>query len=478
MTKPIKIMLFSISGFLGLLIICTLLLISIVDINSYKSELETTASRALGMGVSINGGVEIGLFQGLLITLADVHIRNNEDRDIASVSKIKLGIDLLPLLKKEIRIVSITLKQPSISLETDSEGNFNFRRQQTAAARLPVLNLKDISFSDGTFYYANKQSGDKFEASECSMDMSQLQFAGGQWADLMKNLYLTAELDCEVARRNDFAMSDFKLKADGNNGMFDVEPITMQLFGAQGTGSIQANFSDAVPRYEVSFSLPKFRIEEFFKTLSPNKKKVAEGEVDFSANLSMQGKAVDQMKQTMGGQFSLRGDNLTLFGKDIDQSLSQFEASQSFNLVDMGAFFFAGPLGTVVTKGYRFASIFQGDGGRSDIRTLISDWKMEHGVAQAQDVALATNENRIALRGGLDFINQQYDDMTVAVIDEKGCAKAQQKIRGSFQQPVVEKPSILESLSAPLIDLLERGRDLFSDGECEVFYAGSITVPK
>ena len=54
----------------------------------------------------------------------------------------------------------------------------------------------------------------------------------------------------------------------------------------------------------------------------------------------------------------------------------------------------------LVFQGYNFANIFQQSGGSSEIRMLISDWTVERGIAQAQDVALATNQNRVALQGG------------------------------------------------------------------------------
>ena len=143
------------------------------------------------------------------------------------------------------------------------------------------------------------------------------------------------------------------------------------------------------------------------------------------------------------------------------RQFDRYESSQNFNLVDVGAFFFAGPVGLAVTKGYNFASIFQGSGGRSEIRTLVSDWKVERGVAQSQDVAMATNENRVALQGRLDFVNERFDDVTVALIDAKGCIKAQQTIHGAFKKPVLEKPSTLKSLTGPVVRLLEKvGRTL------------------
>jgi AsmA protein len=132
----------------------------------------------------------------------------------------------------------------------------------------------------------------------------------------------------------------------------------------------------------------------------------------------------------------------------------------------------------VVTKGYNFASIFRGSGGGSKIRTLVSDWKVERGVAHAQDVAMATNENRVALHGGLDFVNERFSDVTMALIDAKGCARVLQKIRGTFQKPLVEKPSILKSVTGPAFKLFKQGRDFFPGGECKVFYAGSVAPPK
>lgn len=68
--------------------------------------------------------------------------------------------------------------------------------------------------------------------------------------------------------------------------------------------------------------------------------------------------------------------------------------------------------------------------------------------------------------------------MTVALIDAKGCIRAQQKIHGSFQKPVVEKPNALKAISGPVLELLKQAKSLFPGGGCEVFYAGSVASPK
>lgn len=108
----------------------------------------------------------------------------------------------------------------------------------------------------------------------------------------------------------------------------------------------------------------------------------------------------------------------------------------------------------------------------------MSDWSVERGVAQAKDVAMATTKNRIALQGGLDFVNERFADVTVAVIDADGCAGAQQAIHGSFGNPTVEKPRFLTSLAGPVLKLYKQARGLLPAEPCEVFYSGSVTPPK
>ncbi len=76
MSKPLKIILFAVGGFMGLLILVVVALLVFVDINVYKPRLEAAASRALGMEMRVGGRLEIGFFPGLHVTLQDVKIRN------------------------------------------------------------------------------------------------------------------------------------------------------------------------------------------------------------------------------------------------------------------------------------------------------------------------------------------------------------------------------------------------------------------
>ena len=475
MTKALRISLFAVGGFVSLLVLAALALLLFVDADTFKPQLEAAASKAMGLEVKVGGRLGIGFFPGLHFKLEELQIHNRGD-DLLFAKEAKLGVDLLPLLRTRVRIGTIALKHPRISIKRDLAGRFNFQNPARAGRTLLARNLATISVEDGTFHYADQKSGNAFTAKDCRLGVQRLRFSGGKSRDLMKNLSLTAKLTCGEVQARDFAVSDLKFSVTGKNGAFELSPLSMHLFGGRGSGKLQAEFGNAAPLYHIDYTLAQFHLEEFLKNLSPDQ--VAEGALDFSAKLSIQGKTTTELKRSTEGMVSLQGKNLRLHSVDLDQRIANFESSQNFNLVDVGALFFAGPLGLVVTKGYNFASIFQGAGGQSEIHRLVSTWKVERGVAQAQDVAMATDENRLALQGGLDFVNQRFDEVVVAVIDAEGCATVRQKIHGTFQKPLLEKPGIIRSLTGPAVNLMKKGIDLLPGGGCEGFYSGSVAPPK
>jgi uncharacterized protein involved in outer membrane biogenesis len=474
MTKKAKAITYAVGALVGLLVLAAIALSLFLDVNAYKPRLEAAVSDMMGMDVKVGGPLAIDFFPNVLVTLKDVHVRNR-GTEVVTARSARVGVEFLPLLHKEVRIRHIALENPSISIEKGSDGKFNFEKLEQARGPLPVLNLGQVSFSDGRFRYLDKQSGEGIEAADCSLDASRLQLLDRKGPGIMKYLSLTAEIVCAEVRTKSHTASDFKLSVAGQRGIFDLKPLTLRAFAGQGSGSIRADFTGAVPQYDVDYSLTQLHIGEFLKTLSPPVP--AEGTMDFAMTLSLQGKTMNELRQSMAGQFSLRGKSLILNGRDLDQQFARYASSQHFNLVDVGALFFVGPVGLAVTKGFNFASIFQESEGRSEIRTVVSEWKVERGVAHSRDVAMATNENRVALQGELDFVNQRFDHMTVALIDSKGCIRAQQQIHGDFNNPVLEKPSTLKTLTGPVVKLLEKLGSLFPDGECEVFYAGSVAPP-
>jgi AsmA protein len=163
---------------------------------------------------------------------------------------------------------------------------------------------------------------------------------------------------------------------------------------------------------------------------------------------------------------------------DLDKVLSRFEETQNFNLIDLGAFFIAGPLGTAATKGIGYGSLYSGaHGGRSTINEFVSNWKIKKGIAGSSDCALATQKHRVALKGKLDLVRNRYDNVIMAILNEKGCADFSQKINGPFADPQIGAISTIQSIAGPILNLLSKAKGFIQGGRCEVFYNGSVRHP-
>lgn len=429
-----------IGGGLALAVLAILLAPLFVNGDRFKPQLEATASKALGLDVRIGGRVGLALFPRPRVTLGDGSIRSAAGDTIASAKETALGLALWPLLRRELRLVDVRLLAPDIRIERDADGRLNVDSLTRSIMRLGVLEDASIQIADGTVRYLDHSSRD----------------ARGQGAQL--------------------AITQLDAKLTSKAGRFVAEPVTAKLYGGELRASFSAELSGASPRCQTDLKLSNFRIEQFLSTLSPEPG--AEGAMDFVAKLSATGAARADWLPSLSGDVSLRGRDLVLNGSDVDRALDRYKKSQSFHLVDVGAMFLAGPMGLAVSRGYSFSGLLRGAEGTTPIPVLVSDWKVVNGVAHANDVALSTAKNRIALKGDLDFVHERFEDVTVAVVDDEGRVKVQQTVRGAFAKPDVDRPNFLESAVGPVLGIYRGTRGLLPGGEREVFYKGSVPAPK
>ncbi len=471
---PVRVGLLTVAGLMGGLVLIAISVIVFFDINAYRLNIQAAASAALGMEVSVDGSLGIGFSPGLYITLSYVRVRNL-GIGVATTREASFGIDILPLVSGDFRINRIWLEEPIISLDRDQDGNLNFNNPGGVPRTLAGFEVQRISINGATIRFFDQQSELRLEASDCDIEARDVQVTNGESVDFLKRLSFSAELGCGTFRKNAFAGTDLKISAIASQGSWELEPVTMDLFGAQGVGKAHVDFGGHNPRYVLDYTLPGLQTEAFFTMLSGEQ--LLSGPMDFTTRLEMEGDTYQEVVGSASGDFSLRAGQLELTGSDLDNQLDEFESSQHLNLVDVGAFFFVGPLGLLATKGYDFASLLRVQEGKSTIRILESAWRVEHGVAEATDVAMTTERHRIALQGRLDFANEQFEGITLALVDDSGCAQVRQRVSGPFQKPVIDKPGVIRSLSGPIRSLVKSGADLFVNGSCEVFYAGRVPPP-
>lgn len=473
MSKPLKRALIALGCVLALLILIAWLGPRLLGAN-VRSRLERAASDALGMDVEVDGRLAARFLPGLHATLDNVRIRNH-GVDVAVVGEVKLGIELRSLLHKDLKIHDMRFKNAKITIERDKDGHFNIDRAPRPDSSSPAADIARISFAESSLFYTDAQLDNVFTAENCSAQVNGLRLAPTTQPNILNTLSLAGQLACEHMRTKNLAAANVKASVSGSGGTFRFDPVTLEILGGHGSGNVTAHFSAPEPAYHVHAAISKLQVASFAKSVTPEK--IAEGTLDFSADLTMHGTPKSGVMRTAAGEASLHGNNLVLDIGDLDKEFTRYESTQNFNLIDVGAFFLAGPLGIAVTKGYDYARILKKSEGRTTIRTLISQWKVERGIAEAQDVALATPQNRIAMKGGLDLVSDSYANVTVALVDSQGCVRVEQKIHGSFRTPQVEKPNVIANVTGPARKLLNKGRSLLG-AKCAVFYAGAVQAPK
>lgn len=427
------------------------------------------------MTTRIEGPIDVSVLPGLHLTLGNVHI-GEPGQELVEAERVKLRIAVLPLLVGKFQILSIELEQPNILVVRDLTANSIAKILHNVEETLDVQGVREVSFSGATLKYLDNQAQASLSAADCNMQMEQLPLTQGPEVTLLQNLSFNAELTCGEFEYNSYSGSDLKILAVATDGVINLAPVTMQFLGGLGTGDIQADFSNASSQYRVHYVLPELKLQSLLNTLPSAF--AATGSLDLNLNLALQGNNTSELMRSAKGSIILHGTQLTLLGIDLDEKFEQFEFSQNFDVVDAGAFFFAGPLGLLAKKGYDFTSLLAQSNGSSEITSLISEWTIEGGVAEATDVAMATKQNRIAMQGQLDLVNARFVDVIIALVDNDGCSLIQQKIQGSFTEPQVDKSQILFSIAGPVLNLLQQGAALFIGESCEAFYNGNVTVPK
>ena len=337
-----------------------------------------------------------------------------------------------------------------------------------------IYNFQPLAI--GSLVYFDSKAGEKTELKEINLTIKDLSVADTS-GQIIKNVSFTGNMDCKEVRKKNLTVDNVKSSIKVEKAVFYLKPLTMDIFGAKGGGDATADKSKVDAVYKINLKISKLDFEKLEKSFGA--KKVIGGKGDLFASLMMKEKGSRNLLSGIDGTLSLRGDNLVIYTMDLDKVLSSYETSQKFNLVDLGAFFIAGPLGTVALKGYSYGDLYnQTQGGQGAITHFISHWKIKGGVADAKDCAFATYHNRVALKGKLDLVSERYDNVIVALLDDKGCAKFKQSISGPFGRPQIGTVSAVESLAGPIFNLYRKAKRFVQGGKCEIFYNGAVQQPR
>ena len=256
---------------------------------------------------------------------------------------------------------------------------------------------------------------------------------------------------------------------------YRIYPDFKTLFGDGEISNNTAFFidlSDSVSSYRVQFKISDYNIAVLMGKFGF--KKIIEGEMNLDFWAASKGENVEQLIANLNGKILANAQDLIFYGVDLDFILDKVQRLQTFNLVDISAYFIAGPLAPLATKGYDAASVITTSlGDKTNVSHFVSNWSVKNGRAEADDVALTTAKNRIAAKGIINLVENEYDDLTIAVLNRRGCSVVSQTINGPLVHPDRGK---LDAIG-PIRGTLESLFNLLTGKDCKPFYSGSLAHP-
>lgn len=446
----------------------------LIDTERIGERLDAALDDALGMDVQLGEPPRFGLLRGPNVTLEDLEL-STQGQLTATAETVWIRFALFSLLSGTVDPVAIHIERLEVVADPVGSGVFDSDDPEQQIAERNRLSLERLRVSDAHLRYGDQGAESARLSGDCDIDLRDIRHDGGALEQALATLAAEGAVNCRSVSRGRFTVRDLSVRVDGRNGLFELEPIRATIFQGQAEGSLEADLSSGTPEFRLKGGISGMDIGAFVAALEADQS--AAGEIDFELDLNAGGSNWRAIRQSTGGWFRLGSDELTIDGYDLDEQLDEYAETQRFNLIDVGAVFLAGPIGLAASRGYAFTGLLQGSGGSTTIDRMVSKWRVEAGVAQADDVAFRTAENRLALTGAMDFGESRFEDIRVAVLDGEGCAVVEQRLTGPFTDPEVKKPNFLLTVAGPLLELIERGVATITDSDCEAFYNGSVAQP-
>ena len=175
--------LFAALAALIVLVVAILLLApNLVPTESYRGQIEQAATTALGRDVAIDGDISFTIVPKTGFSAEGLTIANADGFDgppLAKVAKATIGVELAPLLSRNVRISNFVLTEPEIALEISETGavNWNFAAPQEAASTEPGnaqpglndLRLGDVRIVNGAARLDDRKADQSYIAEDINV---------------------------------------------------------------------------------------------------------------------------------------------------------------------------------------------------------------------------------------------------------------------------------------------------------------------
>lgn len=349
-------------GVLLLAVALLFFLTRIFDPNDYKDNIREIAREKANVELTLGGDIGWSLFPWLGIELKQVGVTpvDQPDQALAEVGSLGLGVEVLPLLRRELRFSDVILNNVSLNLIRNADGQGNWEtvgpqtREQADAgsgtAESPDaqgeeldIAVQSVNITNARILYEDRETGQSVQLNDVNLETGAL--VEGQPFDVAFIGLLTTEqpamrmrIDLQTVAQFDLGLERYQfdaidLKLDASGAPFSGRAVSLQLqadsvidLGAQvaelnqvrlsladlrATGTIKATQLDQDMKLDGRLDVATFNarslIEAFGQAVPETANPRALEEVSLAANLA--GSATSLMLEKL--QLQVDGNEFT-----------------------------------------------------------------------------------------------------------------------------------------------------------------------
>lgn len=451
MNKVVRRILIGGGVLVGILLLLSIGIGLFFDINHYKPQIEAAVAKSTGMELKLVGKASLKIFPRIRIALRGIHLTHLGSKVFAA-DELDVTPHAIPfLLHREILIDHISLMSPKIQVEKNAAGRMNYETSKPSESQgeqtgKRLERVHSVSVKDGVLSYLDRRTGEKIQAKGVNAKLSEINWSmdsanSKESYELIKSISFNGNLGAESVQVGSLTASNIKATVRDAHGLINIYSTQTTIFGGMTEGTAEINLRSSTPQLKIAQTASHIDLSQ---ALSKQKPTIA-GFVDVVVNLSASGKDTKTLTRTANGNMSIHSQKITLTGVDVDDLAGKLKTAQALDLVNLGSLLLSGPLAPALGQSANISG--KASNAKSEIQKLVSNWKINNGIAEAKDVAFSTGKTTVAFKGKLNLIDKRYQDFYIATVDSKGCAKNKLEISGPLKTPKPVAGSVGEQIS-------------------------------
>jgi AsmA protein len=325
MNKPFKYTLVGLGGVVGLAIAGAVAFALTFDPNRYKGEIERLAKEHTGRTLAIKGDIRMAFWPSLGAQVAGVSLSERAaDQQFVSFDSAHASVKLMPLLRGEYIVDSLSLSGLKARVVKGKDGKFNFSdltegqaKKSPESKKTPekggaplVFDISSVSIEKASIAYIDQQAGQEYAIEDFRLKTGRI----APDAEGKLELGMVATRKAPALKVNLSADGRYQLKGGVLHG-----DVTAKL----DESTIKAKFTAAEP-YNFDASIDKINFDRYLgaaerepQAKPEGKRAKQEKETDAPVDLSAL-KGIHAKGRLQVGQLEVRGLKLSELSAQVD----------------------------------------------------------------------------------------------------------------------------------------------------------------